>query len=81
MKCLYAPLSYLSLVDDVSNRADHAGSARAKHLFDPLLLQSAAQLAHGQVTLRHLELTLGQEESRRTRGNVMYNSESLHLDL
>lgn len=41
-----AALSYLSQVDDVAYRADHAGSARAKHLFDPLLLQGNAQLTH-----------------------------------
>lgn len=54
-------LSHLSLVNNVSYGADHARRPRAKCLFDPLLLQSRAQLAHGQVALRHLKLTL--EES------------------
>lgn len=35
-------LQYLSQVDNVSNRADHAGSPAAKHLFDPLLFESTA---------------------------------------
>ncbi len=62
---LSAALSYLSLVNNVSYGADHAGSTGAKHLFDPLLIHSRAQLAHGQVALSHLKLTLGTEESRK----------------
>lgn len=50
--------SYLSLVNNVSYGADHAGCTGAKHLFDPLLLQSRAQLAHGQVALCYFKLTL-----------------------
>lgn len=57
--CVLLSLSYLLLVNNVSYWADHAGGARAKHLFDPLLLQSRAQLAHGQVTFCHLKLILG----------------------
>lgn len=53
-----APLSYLPVVDDMSYGADHAGSARTEHLFDPLLFESRAQPAHVQVALCHLELTL-----------------------
>lgn len=56
--CLAALLSYLPLVDNMSYGTDHAGSARTKHLFDPLLLESRVQLAHGQVALCHLKLTL-----------------------
>lgn len=61
-------LSYLSLVNNVSYGADHAGSTGAKYLFDALLLQSRAQLAHGQVALCHLKLTLeegGKDQRKR----------------
>lgn len=57
----YKPLSYLSLVNNVSDGTDHAGSTAAKYLFDPQLLQGRAQLAHGQVALRHLKLPLDTE--------------------
>lgn len=63
--CLSTALSYLFLVNNVTYGADHAGSTGAKHLFDPLLLQSRAKLAHCQVALCHLKLTLGTEESRK----------------
>lgn len=64
--------SYLSLVNNASYGADHAGCTGAKHLFDPLLLQSRAQLAHGQVALRYLKLTLHGHRRQRKRPEEMW---------
>ena len=49
----------------MSYGADHAGGAGAEHLFDALLLQSKAQLAHGEVALGHFKLAL--KRHRRTQ--------------
>lgn len=73
--------SYLFLVNNVSYGADHAGSSSAKYLFDPLLLQSRAQLAHGQVALCHLKLPLdtewkGAQEMRCLNWHIL----SMHVD-